>query len=104
MGKRARSEDDSGEEDDVEQEREEAPRKKARKASGGDEEAMDETEKSLLNVPAPTPKAAVSDERYKHFMGMLNKFHGEEPGPGPRDARHQGLLQEGREEEAIHRQ
>jgi len=72
-GKRARSEDDSGEEDDVEEEREEAPRKKARKASGGDEEAMDETEKSLLNVPAPTPKAAVSDERYKHFMGMLNK-------------------------------
>jgi DNA replication licensing factor MCM3 len=71
-GKRARSEDDSGEEEDEGEEKKETPRKRAR-IEGGDDDAMDETEKSLLTVPAPTPSVAITDERYKHFMSLLNK-------------------------------
>jgi len=71
-GKRARSEDGSGEEDEEEEEKEETPRKRAR-TDGGDDGAMDETEKSLLVVPAPTPSVDINEERYKHFMSLLNK-------------------------------
>ena len=68
-GKRARSEDGSGEEDEEEEEeKEETPRKRARTDG-----AMDETEKSLLVVPAPTPSVDINEERYKHFMSLLNK-------------------------------
>jgi len=43
------------------------------KVEGGDDDAMDETETSLLTVPAPTPKVVITEERYKHFMSLLYK-------------------------------
>merc|ERR1719296_102539 len=43
------------------------------KVKGGVDDAMDETETSLLTVPAPTPKVVITEERYKHFMSLLNE-------------------------------
>jgi len=71
-GKRARSDDESGEEEE-----EDSPRKRARRDGDEEEVAMDETEKSLLTVPDPAPSIDINEERYKHFMRLLNKCFSE---------------------------
>ena len=38
---------------------------------------MDEGEASLLTVPTPATPAEVTNDRYKHFMGILNKCFAE---------------------------
>jgi len=75
-GKRARSDDESGDDDD--EEGGDSPRKRARRDSEEEKDvAMDETEKTLLSVPEPAPTVDITEDRYKHFMSLLNRCFAE---------------------------
>jgi len=75
-GKRARSDDESGDDDD--DEGGDSPRKRARRDSEEEKDvAMDETEKTLLSVPEPAPTVDITEDRYKHFMSLLNRCFAE---------------------------
>jgi len=79
--RRGGSSDDEG---DEEEEENVTPRKRQRKDDGPSQGTtasaatpMDEGEASLLTVPTPATPAEVTNDRYKHFMGILNKCFAE---------------------------